>query len=1089
MNSSPNKAGSRCSRCGKPLVVTRLEGVCPACLWTDIFSEPVHAESADAPGANPVAPIGLVPIPGHEVREEIARGGMGIVYRARQLEPSRTVALKMLLPHQSRSEQMRARFRIEIQAVTGLEHPAILPVYQVGEQDGLPWFTMKLAGGGSLVSRRAAFAGNWRAIAELVATLADAVQFAHERGVLHRDLKPGNILFDEAGRPFVSDFGLAKVIGTDSDLTRSVDFLGTPHYAAPEVAAGSARHATTASDLYSLGAILYELLAGRPPFEAEGIPALLRKIAEEEPPLPSEFCRSRREEALTSQPQADPGFLTAAPAKLPRDLEVICLKCLAKEPARRYAAARDLADDLRRWLDGRPILARPARRLERVQSWARRNPALATVSGLLVAALALGGLGLWERNRKLERALLETQRAQAEAQANLRQSLIAQARALRQSGRAGRRGEALKATAAATKIQPGLDARNEAAAALATTDIEFLRSLPRYYANALSTVDFAPEFDSYLSGSTNGFVLRSAEDGRVLREFPAPDGSPGHQPRFSPDGNWFFGVHASGVAEVWSLDAPQPAWHRQPATGQRAVGAIRSDGGALAFADANRAILLRALATGIERRLASPAGEVLHLAFSPDGLSLATVRGQRVEVLDVASGRAIWQDTNAATVAEPAWSHDGALLAFASGAANDIVLVRVDDGVRAGLLRAHGLAPRWLAFHPEDRLLASAGQDRLLRLWDVASGAELVQASAAPRVLRFSNDGRRLAFAPEHLGCALFDLTGSEVWRELLGRPGGAPRASVPRLSASGRWIASVDAQEARLWDTSAGREVAALPLGADSSARALVTADGREWILGSRASGFARYRLPSDDPVNPAKMEPGEALDGARKVAVFELGPGGRQWVVERTEEKQILLWPEGRRDRERVLTTVERLHGACFSPDNRWLCLLTGPAPGVSVWDVAAGRKAADLPFRRHADAQFSPDGRWLLTGTDAEYQLWSAGAWQPDRAWPSELGGRNAGAIAYSPDGRYVALALGANSLQLRDGRDYAELVRLEPPMALSLEALGWSPDSTRLYVHQAGHRVCYWSLPELRGELAKLGLDWAEPRLYSSRPSER
>jgi WD40 repeat protein len=1074
MNSAQNQPSARCTRCGKPLVEARLEGVCPACLWTDIFSEPVDAGSADAPGAKTVAPIGLVPIPGHEVREEIARGGMGIVYRARQLEPSRTVALKMLLPHQSGSEQMRARFRMEIQAVTGLEHPAILPVYQVGEQDGLPWFTMKLAGGGSLAARRAEFAGNWRAIAELVATLADAVQFAHERGVLHRDLKPGNILFDEAARPFVSDFGLAKVIGTDSDLTRSVDFLGTPHYAAPEVAAGSARHATTASDLYSLGAILYELLAGRPPFEAEGIPALLRKIAEEEPRPVAIYDLRFTNGGQEGDARVNRKSKIVNP--VPRDLQVICLKCLAKEPARRYAAVRDLADDLRRWLDGRPILARPATRLERVRSWARRNPALATVSGLLVVALALGGLGLWERNRKLERALLETQRAQAEAQTNLRQSLIAQARALRQSGRAGRRGEALKATAAATKIQPGLDARNEAAAALATTDIEFLRSLPRYYANALSTVDFAPEFDSYLSGSTNGFVLRSAEDGRVLREFPAPDGSPGHQPRFSPDGNWFFGVHASGVAEVWSLDAPQPAWHRQPATGQRAVGAIRSDGGALAFADANRAILLRALPTGIERRVASPAGEVLHLAFSPDGLRLATVRGQRVEVLDVASGRAIWQDTNAATVAEPAWSHDGALLAFASGAATDIVLVRADDGARAGLLRAHGLAPRWLAFHPEDRLLASAGQDRLLRLWDVASGAELVQASAAPRVLRFSNDGRRLAFAPEHLGCALFDLTGSEVWRELLGRPGGAPRASVPRLSASGRWIASVDAQEARLWDTSAGREVAALPLGADSSARALVTADGREWILGSRASGFARYRLPSDDPVNPAKMEPGEALDGARKVAVFELGPRDSQWVVERTEEKQIVLWPEGRRNRERVLATVERLNGACFSPDGRWLCLLTGPGPGVSIWDVAAGRKAADLPFRRHADAQFSPDGRWLLTGTDAEYRLWSAGDWQPDRAWPSELGGRTAGVIAYSPDGRFVALAHGANGVQLRDARDYAELVRLVPPMALSLEAIGWSPDSTRLYVQQAGHRICHWSLPELRGELAKLGLDW-------------
>jgi WD40 repeat protein len=1085
MSASSPSSSACCARCGKPLVETRLEGVCPACLWTDVFTEPVDAGPEGTTPARPAAPVGLVPIPGHEVREEIARGGMGIVYRARQFEPPRTVALKMLLPHQGASTPMRERFRIEIQAASALDHPGILPVYQVGEQDGLPWFTMKLAAGGSLAARRGEFAGDWRGIAELLATLADAVQFAHERGVLHRDLKPGNILFDEAGRPYVSDFGLAKVLGTDNDLTRSVDFLGTPHYAAPEVAAGSARDATTASDLYSLGAILYELLAGRPPFEAASLPALLKKIAEEEP-KPFAIYDLR----LTNGGQEGDAHVNRKSNivdSVPRDLQVICLKCLAREPARRYASARDLADDLRRWLDGRPILARPATRLERVQSWARRNPALAAVSGLLAVALALGGLGLWERNRKLERSLLETQRAQAEAQGNLRQSLIAQARALRQGGRAGRRGEALKAIAAATKIQPGLDARNEAAAALAATDLEFLRSLPRFYANAFSTVDFAPEFDRYLSGGTNGFALRGAEDGRVLREFPAPDGSAGHQPRFSGNGNFFFGVFAGGAAEVWTLDAPRPAWHRPPATAQRAVGAIRPDESALAFADANRAIVLRALTTGTERQVASPAGEVLHLMFNPDGLRLAVVRGQRLEVLDVDSGRTIWQDTNAATVAEPAWSHDGALLAFASGAANDIVLVRVDDGARAGLLRANGLAPRWLAFHPEDRLLASVGADRLLRLWDVASGVELARASAAPRVLRFSRDGRRLAFAPEHLACALFDLTGSDGWRELRGRPGSAPRASVQRLSVAGQWLATVDAQEARLWNASAGREVAALPLSADSLARALVTADGREWIAGSHASGFARHRLPTDDPAGTKKLEPGEPLDGARKVAVFDLGPGSRLWVLERAEAKQIVLWPEGRRDRERVLTTVERLHGACCSPDGRWLCLLTGPAPGVSVWDVAAGRKAADLTFRRHADAQFSPDGRWLLTGTDAEYRLWSVGDWQPDRSWPSELGGRNAGAMAYSPDGRFVALAHGANGVQLRDARDYTELARLEPPMALSLEAIGWSPDSTRLYVHQAGHRISYWSLPELRGELARLGLNWEEPRQHSVRAS--
>jgi WD40 repeat protein len=306
---------------------------------------------------------------------------MGIIYRARQLEPPREVAIKMLLPHQLGSAGMRERFSLEARAIAALEHPAILPVHLVGEQDGVPFFTMKFAAGGTLAQRKAQFAGNWRAIAELMATLADAVHFAHERGVLHRDLKPGNVLFDEHGHVYVSDFGLAKVVGDDSSLTRSADFLGTPHYVAPEIAARSARAATTSSDVYALGAILYELMAGCPPFEAEGVTALLRKIEEEEPPPLSRASRSQ---------EADPPPGGACCAPVPRDLEVICLKCLAKEPSRRYASAHDLANDLRRWLENEPILARQISALERLWLWSRRHRATAAlIAAVLVLLLVL----------------------------------------------------------------------------------------------------------------------------------------------------------------------------------------------------------------------------------------------------------------------------------------------------------------------------------------------------------------------------------------------------------------------------------------------------------------------------------------------------------------------------------------------------------------------------------------------------------------------------------------------------------------------------------------------------------------------------
>src|SRR5436190_1716644 len=272
-----------CPACGATLPHNRLNGLCPACAWKGLSDH----EDAESPAASRHLAGSLMRVPGYELTGEIARGGMGIVYRAQQLEPPRTVALKMLLPHQLGSAGMAERFRLEVRALTELEHPAILPVYQAGEHEELPFFTMKLATGGTLAQRKQRLAGDWRAIAELMAWLADAIQFAHDHGVLHRDLKPANILFDDQDRAYVIDFGLAKLLSADSDLTRSVNFLGSPHYVAPEVALRSARQATTASDVYSLGAILYELLAGRPPFDAESVPVLLKKIVEHEPVPPS----------------------------------------------------------------------------------------------------------------------------------------------------------------------------------------------------------------------------------------------------------------------------------------------------------------------------------------------------------------------------------------------------------------------------------------------------------------------------------------------------------------------------------------------------------------------------------------------------------------------------------------------------------------------------------------------------------------------------------------------------------------------------------------------------------------------------------
>jgi hypothetical protein len=313
----------------------------------------------------PAADVGpQVPrLPGYEILGEISRGGMGIVYRARQLSLNRTVAVKMLLAGQAASEGEALRFRTEAEAAAHLDHPNIVPLYEVGEHQGQPYFSMKLIEGGAL----SGFRGPPEEAARLVALVAWAVHHAHQRGIIHRDLKPGNILLDQEGQPHVTDFGLARRLEGDSKLTRTGAIMGTPAYMPPEQASGKRGEVTVLADVYSLGAVLYELLTSRPPFQAETPLDTLLLMLEKAPEPPRQL----------------------SPA-LDRDLEAVCLKCLEKEPSRRYASAADLADDLERWGRGEPTRARPPSAWQAVRFWLRQN--LRAAAWVLVVGVVLGVL-------------------------------------------------------------------------------------------------------------------------------------------------------------------------------------------------------------------------------------------------------------------------------------------------------------------------------------------------------------------------------------------------------------------------------------------------------------------------------------------------------------------------------------------------------------------------------------------------------------------------------------------------------------------------------------------------------------------------
>ncbi|MCI0459461.1 MAG: WD40 repeat domain-containing serine/threonine-protein kinase [Gemmataceae bacterium] len=1013
----------------------------------------------------------------YELLEELARGGMGVVYRARQLSLGRVVALKMILAGQMASESEIQRFHQEAEAAANLDHAHIVPIHEVGELDGQLYYSMKLIEGGNLSNQVAALNRDLRSAARLMVTVAGAVHYAHQHGVLHRDLKPDNILLDQVspdnpvGHPYVTDFGLAKHMETETGMTQSGAIVGTPSYMPPEQAAGKGHTLTTAADVYSLGAILYELLTGKPPFKGESPFQTVMQVLEKDAVPPR-----------------------ALNPKVDRDLDTICLKCLEKDPRRRYASAQALAEDLEHWLAGEPIRARPSSAAERVVKWFKRHPAAtaflalsALAAILLVAGLVVNMVTIAEAKEKTDQALyslgveqkitkeaLENAQRAEKAKGELLESLrIEQARTQRtlaQVQRVSYGQTILLAERALTDNQTGR--LEELLLKRCPPELRSWEWHRLYHMAYPERFAFAVPGASHLCWGADGKQLvavslprpKQAADGpRVLQGYTWDTASGAKAPaavnlpplplvlsdegQLSPDGRFLAvpGTPEKGApaGRILDLTTGAEVALAAPEAGPCLRFFWGPDGKQLASVHAANAIIVWDPVGGSARRVV--ANDIPSMLFTtPGGYARLRCAGDLVEVT-TAAGKQTRKPHHFTRIL---WSPSGTRLVAIHGAYPETAYARVIDvmGKEEGLtlLQSEGYNLASLAWSPDGHYLTVLGEDwlrpgaggarpRMVKAWHAASGLEAFRVqhgdqAGGASVFAWAPDGKRIATAsapstpasgaPEdvklwHVPAPGVVVPGS-VAREALTLPGSGA-ASALWFDPQGKRLATLSraGDQLLVWDLSKGRDPLSIRAAWVNRAQPQVWApDGSHLLCETASSSAARDRVPL-------------MWDSTTGELVLALKPRARPFAA--------VLWrPDGG-----CVATLEGGVARTWEPPPRLLAVQPGqkkqPAQGVLC---PLGQRLIQIADGRPIGGVNVPPGVAVITDT-------TSGTVTP---FLGHLGGP-VGTVAWSHDGQRLATASADESIRVWESGSGAELLTLRWPSTPSAE-LYWGAGDQRL-----------------------------------------